>query len=173
MRRFATYPMRCVRESLVLGVLHATDLTIYRSADESSMKQAIVDALREFHHIDGLVLNAGTLDPIARIGDTSMPASAWKAHFDVNFFSLISTIQDVLPALRRSELGGRVIFISSGAATKGTAAWGPYNASKAAMNSLCRYVETCLISISTHVLHQHARGRGTWRRFCCIKAWCR
>jgi len=31
-----------------------------------------------------------------------------------------------------------VIFISSGAAVGGTAAWGPYNASKAALNSLAR-----------------------------------
>ena len=45
-----------------------------------------------------------------------------------------------LPALRESELGGKVVFVSSGAAIKGTPGWAPYNASKAAMNSLCRRV---------------------------------
>ena len=31
-----------------------------------------------------------------------------------------------------------MVFVSSGAAVKGLPAWGPYNAGKAAMNSLCR-----------------------------------
>lgn len=55
---------------------------------------------------------------------------------DVNFFSLLYTIQAALPALRESK--GKVIFVSSGASLRGTYAWGPYAASKAAMNSLCR-----------------------------------
>lgn len=57
---------------------------------------------------------------------------------DVNFFSLITLIKASLPALRKSEHGGRIVMISSGAAVKGTPGWAPYNASKAAMNSLCR-----------------------------------
>jgi len=55
---------------------------------------------------------------------------------DVNFFSLLHTIQAALPALRESK--GKIIFVSSGASLKGMYAWGPYSASKAAMNSLCR-----------------------------------
>ena len=55
---------------------------------------------------------------------------------DVNFFSLLYTIQAALPALRESN--GKVIFVSSGASLKGVHAWGPYSASKAAVNSLCR-----------------------------------
>ena len=67
--------------------------------------------------------------------------SEWKKHFDVNFFSLVTAVKAALPALRKAENGGRIIFVSSGAATKGLAAWGPYSASKAAMNSLCRSVQ--------------------------------
>jgi len=55
---------------------------------------------------------------------------------DVNFFSLLYTIQAALPALRESK--GKAIFVSSGASLKGVRAWGPYAASKAAVNSLCR-----------------------------------
>lgn len=55
---------------------------------------------------------------------------------DVNFFSLLHTIQAALPALRESK--GKVIFVSSGASMRGVHAWGPYSASKAAVNSLCR-----------------------------------
>ncbi|KAK0206454.1 short-chain dehydrogenase [Desarmillaria ectypa] len=106
-------------------------------SDEPSLVRAISQAEQHFGRIDGLVLNAAVVEPMCRIGD-STPMSAWKTHFDVNFFSLITAVRSALPALRRSNVGGRIIFVSSGSAVKGTAGWGPYNASKAAMNSLCR-----------------------------------
>lgn len=111
--------------------------TTYRT-DESALNGAITLALKTYSHIDGLVLNAATLDPVCRIGSDT-PVDAWRTHFDVNFFSLITAVKAALPALRDSELGGRVIFVSSGAAEKGYSGWGPYNAGKAAMNSLNRY----------------------------------
>lgn len=106
-------------------------------SDEPSLVRAILQVEQHFSHIDGLVLNAAVVEPMCRIGD-STPLSSWKTHFDVNFFSLITAVRAALPALRRSDVGGRIIFVSSGSAVKGTPAWGPYNASKAAMNSLCR-----------------------------------
>ncbi|KAF5390687.1 hypothetical protein D9757_002727 [Collybiopsis confluens] len=108
-------------------------------ADESAVKDCVEKAIGKYHYIDGLVLNAGTLDPICRIGD-DIPISEWKKNFDINFFSLVTVIQATLPSLRTSELGGRIVFVSSGAAVKGFPGWGPYNASKAALNSLCRTI---------------------------------
>ncbi|TFK29410.1 short-chain dehydrogenase [Coprinopsis marcescibilis] len=105
--------------------------------DEKRFSEVIIHAAHRHHGLDGLILNAGTLDPMTRIGDDT-PLSQWRAHFEVNFFTLITAIREVLPFLRKSSRGGRIVFVSSGAATKGTAGWGPYNASKAAMNSLCR-----------------------------------
>ncbi|KAJ7507894.1 short-chain dehydrogenase [Mycena galericulata] len=105
--------------------------------NDAAVADAAAVALKRFSTIDGLVLNAATLEPLCRIGDDTT-VEQWKTHFDVNFFSLITALKATLPALRKSPLGGRVVFISSGAAVKGTAGWGPYNASKAAMNSLCR-----------------------------------
>jgi len=87
--------------------------------------------------IDGLILNAGTVEPLCRISDDT-PLDDWKRSFDVNFFSLVTAIKAALPYLRKSSDSGRVVFVSSGAAVKGMAGWAPYNASKAAMNSLCR-----------------------------------
>lgn len=106
------------------------------SADEVALTSAIARAKETFHHIDGLVLNAGTFD-LCRIGDNT-PLGAWRSHFEINFFSLVTALKAALLSLRESELGGRVIFVSSGAAVKGNPGCGPYNASKAAMNSLCR-----------------------------------
>jgi NAD(P)-dependent dehydrogenase (short-subunit alcohol dehydrogenase family) len=85
------------------------------------------------------------LEPLGNVIQEQSTTTAWKKHFDVNFFSLITAIQAAAPHLRQSKLGGRVVFTSSGSAVGATAGWAPYNASKAAMNSLCRYayVSTC------------------------------
>jgi len=87
------------------------------------------------------VLNAGTLDPLTRIASPdAADLDQWRRHFDTNFFSLVSALQVATPLLRESKApgGARVVFVSSGAAVGGTGGWGPYNAGKAAMNSLAR-----------------------------------
>ncbi|TDL29567.1 short-chain dehydrogenase [Rickenella mellea] len=106
--------------------------------DKSSVTNAINLASKVFQGIDSLILNAGTLEPMGRIDSPSTTADSWRKHFDVNFFSMIDMLQVVLPNLRASSKGGRIVFVSSGAALGSTPGWGAYNASKAAMNSLCR-----------------------------------
>ena len=70
---------------------------------------------------------------MGKIASPDTPLDEWKTHFDVNFFSLVTALKATLPSLRKSELGGRVVFVSSGAAIGNIAGWGPYNASKAAL----------------------------------------
>ncbi|KAF8872870.1 short-chain dehydrogenase [Infundibulicybe gibba] len=106
-------------------------------ADEPALTAAVEQARSNFHHIDGLILNAAVVGPLCRIGDDT-PLAAWKTHFDVNFFSLVTALRATLPSLRKSDFGGRVIFVSSGSAVMGNPGFGPYSASKAAMNGLCR-----------------------------------
>lgn len=108
--------------------------------NEAATREAVGLAIKTYTHLDGLVLNAGTLEPIAKIGSPETTTDSWRAHFELNFFSLLYTVQAALSALRSSESGGRIVFVSSGAATGATPAWGVYNASKAAMNSFCRSV---------------------------------
>ena len=108
------------------------------------MTSAVDSAVKTYGHLDALILNAGILTPLGKVDE--VPMEAWKAHFDVNFFSLITAVQAGLPYLRKSDLGGRIVFVSSGSATKGTATMGPYNAGKAAMNSLCRCVSREMLS---------------------------
>jgi NAD(P)-dependent dehydrogenase (short-subunit alcohol dehydrogenase family) len=93
----------------------------------------------KYGRLDALILNAATLDPITRVTSAETPLDAWRTHFEVNVFSLVTALKAATPSLRESPIGGKVIFVSSGAAVKGNAGWGPYNASKAAMNSLNRY----------------------------------
>lgn len=112
-----------------------TDIPIIRT-DLKTSQEAVTSALEQYGHLDGIVLNAGVLEPTGTVD--SIPVDAWKSHFDVNFFSLLHTLQCALPALRKVDAKGKIIMVSSGAAIKGSVHWGPYSASKAAMNSLAR-----------------------------------
>ena len=115
-----------------------TDLVIYFSADEQSLTSTIQSYIEQLGSIDALVLNAGSIEPIARIADTNVPLASWRSSLEVNVLSLVVALKAAAPALRKSVGGGRVVFVSSGAAIKGTPGWGAYNAAKAAMNSICR-----------------------------------
>lgn len=114
------------------------------------MREAVGLAVKTYQHLDALILNAAVLEPLGKIGSPSSKIDDWRAHFDVNFFSLVYTVQAALPDLQKSENGGRIIFVSSGSAVGGLPGWGPYNASKAAMNSLCRWVDVCVIYYLRH-----------------------
>lgn len=76
--------------------------------NDAAVADVVALALKHFSRIDGLVLNAATLEPLCRIGDDT-PIEQWKTHFDVNFFSLITALKVTLPALRKSQLGGMSI----------------------------------------------------------------
>ena len=123
------------------------------STNEEAVRDALNLALMLSPHIDGLILNAGVVEPFGRVSSPDTKVAAWKTHFDVNFFSLVHTIQAALPSLRESSFGGKIIFVSSGAAVGSTPGYGAYGASKAAMNSLCRFVS----QIYKHISHQHSR----------------
>lgn len=104
--------------------------------DETAFTRAIQSVPAKYGHLDALVLNAAILGPTTRIVSTDTPLDAWRTHFEVNVFSLVTALKAAVPSLRESPNGGKVIFVSSGAAVRGVAGWGPYSASKAAMNSL-------------------------------------
>ena len=106
------------------------------------MRSSVSRGLEKYKRIDGLILNAGVLEPLGKIASEDISLDQWKKHFDVNFFSLVTAVRATLPHLHKSQLNGgpKIIFMSSGAATGNTYGWAPYNASKAAVNSLCRYV---------------------------------
>ncbi len=131
--------MRCVRISHLLlrsSILSAEEC----STDAAAVDTAVSRGLEKYKSIDGVILNAGVLEPLGNIVSKDVSLDQWKQHFDVNFFSLVSALRATVPELRKSPHGGRVVFVSSGAATGNTPTWGPYNAGKAAMNSLCRCV---------------------------------
>ena len=93
-------------------------------------RRALVETtLQRFGRIDALVNNAAVLEPIAR--SAGAEADDWAAHLDVNVVAPVHLTALALPALR--ETHGRVINISSGAATRVLEGWGAYCTAKAAL----------------------------------------
>ncbi|KAI0750719.1 short-chain dehydrogenase [Daedaleopsis nitida] len=108
--------------------------------DATAVRNAVSRGVEKYKSVDSLILNAGVVEPLGRVAAEDVTIDQWKRHFDINFFSLVEALRATLPELRKSSFGGRVVFMSSGAAVGGTPSWGPYNAGKAAMNSLCRTI---------------------------------
>ncbi|KAJ3015231.1 UNVERIFIED_CONTAM: hypothetical protein HDU68_012829 [Siphonaria sp. JEL0065] len=109
------------------------DRFTYLSGDLSSTQtqDQVIDATNGF--LDTVVFNAGSVDPIVRLATVDL--NEVKQLLDVNLFSILSLAQKALPLLKKSEQG-RMLFVSSGAATGAYAGWGPYCMSKAALNML-------------------------------------
>jgi NAD(P)-dependent dehydrogenase (short-subunit alcohol dehydrogenase family) len=85
--------------------------------------------------LDMLVANAGILGPLTPLGHVD-PAS-WDEVMAVNVTANWRLLRSFDPLLQASD-AGRVVVISSGAAHKCLAYWGPYSVSKAAVEALAR-----------------------------------
>jgi NAD(P)-dependent dehydrogenase (short-subunit alcohol dehydrogenase family) len=85
--------------------------------------------------LDILVANAGILGTISPIGHVE--AKAFEKVMTINVTSTWRLIRSVDPLLRKSD-AGRAIVVSSNAAHSARAFWGPYAASKAAVETLTR-----------------------------------
>ncbi|KAJ1922006.1 hypothetical protein H4219_000353 [Mycoemilia scoparia] len=99
-------------------------------SDGEIAKRIVNTAVEKFGRIDGLVNNAGALEPVKKIANCSV--EEWKRHFDINVFAVMDLTKEALPYLRKSR--GRTVNISSGASTRVYQAWGAYCTSKAALN---------------------------------------
>jgi NAD(P)-dependent dehydrogenase (short-subunit alcohol dehydrogenase family) len=85
--------------------------------------------------LDILVANAGVLSTISPIGHVE--AKTFEKVMTINVTSTWRLIRSVDPLLRLSD-AGRAIILSSNAAHSARAFWGPYAASKAAVETLMR-----------------------------------
>ncbi|WP_439272553.1 SDR family NAD(P)-dependent oxidoreductase [Pseudochrobactrum sp. HB0163] len=85
--------------------------------------------------LDILVANAGVLGTISPLGHVE--AKVFENVISTNLTSIWRLIRSVDPLLRLSD-AGRAILMSSGVAHTARAFWGPYAASKAALEVLAR-----------------------------------
>ena len=106
------------------------DLKDYAGIDRLAL------ALHErFKRLDVLVGNAGILGPLSPLGHVD--ATAWDDVMAVNVTANWRLIRAMDPLLRRSD-AGRAVFLTSEIAALAVAYWGPYAASKAALEVLAR-----------------------------------
>ncbi len=105
---------------------------------DSTRREVIETALRRDGRIDALVNNAAVLEPIARSADAE--AGPWSDHLEINVVAPVHLTALALPYLRAS--GGRVINVSSGAATRPLAGWGAYCTAKAALKMATEVLAT-------------------------------
>ncbi|KAA8899034.1 hypothetical protein FN846DRAFT_990920 [Sphaerosporella brunnea] len=101
-------------------------------AKDETADKVVKKAIDAFGTPDSVIVNHGVLDPVAKVADADM--EAWKKHFDINFFGAVAMAKAAIPHLRKSH--GRIVFVSSGAATTPYLAWCCYGAAKAALNHL-------------------------------------
>ena len=106
------------------------DLTDYDGIDR--LGAAIND---RWKRLDIVVGNAGILGNLMPIGHIT--PKVWSQVMDVNVTANWRLIRSLDPLLRMSD-AGRAIFVTSGAAAKCKAYWGPYSVSKAALEALVR-----------------------------------
>src|SRR5262245_8836514 len=83
--------------------------------------------------LDILIGNAGILGKLSPLGH--IEPKTWDEVMAVNVTANWRLIRSLDPLLKRSD-DGRAIFVTSGAAFKTFAYWGPYSTSKAALEAL-------------------------------------
>lgn len=98
--------------------------------------EALADrTIDTFGSLDVLVSNAGVIDPIARLEDSS--PRAWGRVADINLKGVYHGLRAALPQML-AQGAGTVLHISSGAAAGALEGWSHYCATKAAVLSLTR-----------------------------------
>ncbi len=90
---------------------------------------------QRFGHLDIFIANAGVLGPLSPLGHVT--DKGWDDTIAVNLTANWRLIRTLDPLLKRSS-AGRVVFVSSGAASGEKAYWGPYAVSKAGIEALAK-----------------------------------
>ncbi len=106
-----------------------------------SVQEAIQTILNRESSIDLLICNAGF--GIAGAVEFTKMADA-KQQFQVNFFGALTTVQAVLPAMRKQRQG-RILFISSVAAVFSIPFQSFYSAAKSALNAMALALRSELV----------------------------
>ena len=103
-------------------------------ADREACGHIVERSLERWGRLDALVNNAGVLGPLAYTADAA--PMDWLETLKVNVMGPYYLTRAALPLLRQTS--GRIVNVSSGAATTALAGAGAYCVSKAALNHFTR-----------------------------------
>lgn len=94
------------------------------------VKEIVATAVKKYGVIHGLVNNAGTIQPLAKILDADV--ELWKKCVETHLFGSFHFVKAVLPLMIENK-GGTIVNISSGAAELPLLGWSAYNSAKASL----------------------------------------
>jgi NAD(P)-dependent dehydrogenase (short-subunit alcohol dehydrogenase family) len=146
-RRFAAEGAHCILLARTVGGLEETDDEIRTAGhpaatlvpldlrDFDKIDQLGASLYERFGRLDVLVGNAGILGVLSPTGHVS--PKTWQETLDINLTANWRLIRSLDPLLRQSE-AGRAIFVTSNAATGIHPYWGPYAATKAALEMMVK-----------------------------------
>jgi len=103
-------------------------------ADPTAAAAFVDRTLARFGRLDAVVNNAAVLGPTGPTAEIDL--GAWQQAFEVNVLGPLALARRAMPALRASH--GRLIQVSSGAATQPLPHFAAYCATKAALTQLTR-----------------------------------
>lgn len=153
--------------------------------DGAAARQAHAHAERELGPVGAVVANAGVVDRMERAERVS--AEEWRTEIDINLTGAFLSLQPAIESMR-GRGGGRLVAISSVAATDGLAGQAPYAASKAGILGMVRTLALELASAGITVnavlpgmiatekveampaeVRERARARVPMRRFATVE----
>ncbi len=115
--------------------LGTSGAVVVRDIVEAGAADSAIDtALRKFSRVDGLVNNAGVIDPMALFAEAD-PAQ-WEQVLTINLVAASRFMRAFVVAA--SGNGGRIVNITSGAAHRALRGWSAYCTSKAALAMLTK-----------------------------------
>jgi NAD(P)-dependent dehydrogenase (short-subunit alcohol dehydrogenase family) len=117
-----------------------------RDADETRAAHAQIES--ELAPIGAVVANAGVADRLARAA--TIDPEAWRAELEVNLTGAFLSLQPALAGMKERG-GGRVVAVSSIAATDGLAGQIAYAAAKAGLLGMVRTLALEMASSGTTV----------------------
>lgn len=94
------------------------------------VKEVVESAIKKYGTVNGLLNNAGTIQPLAKILDADV--ELWKACVETHLIGSLQFVKAVLPVMIGNN-SGTIVNVSSGAAELPLTGWGAYNTSKAAL----------------------------------------
>src|SRR5229473_6172448 len=104
-------------------------------ADDRQVQELVLAAERWVGPPSILVNNAGVLDPVGPLAETS--GASWLRNIAINVGGTYLVTRAVLPGMLDRDYG-RIVNISSADADKASAGWSAYCAAKAAVDQLTR-----------------------------------
>ena len=122
-------------DDAIKAVGGSATLVPFDLADMNAIDALGASTFERWGKLDIPVANAGVLGVISPIGH--IEAKVFEKVMTINVTATWRLIRSVDPLLTRSE-AGRAVILSSAAAHKCRPFWGPYSASKAAVEALAR-----------------------------------